>query len=658
MSTKKKLIWISVLGILLIATLALFGWSKVYERSNSINGYLTTISPNNASLILDLKEGDVYQQSIQATRDEVLGFAIRFGTHQKTVSGKVKISFSDYHTGEKYYEDIVECINFADNLYYQFPLDRAISDGHQKKYNITLEVVELSEDQKLSLFASAKDSYANGELVYNGVQKENLDISCQLLGASGFLFKWYLLACVIIVVGYAFLAFFMAFRKTRLEYLYLILALVFGSVFILCFPPYTAPDEARHISTTYVNANRLLGIEPAVTDEGIVIYRGTDKDVNRNNQVNLARFSNLYDAIKYPSDNFERDVSWGTELQVPFWAYAPQIIGVSLGILLKLSGFWTLYLGKIFAMLFFTGCVFFSIKCIPWGKKVIMGIALLPMTLELASSFSYDCIVIALSLVFVSYAMRLIYEKEYVTKRDILFLGAVMCIMAPCKMAYFPIGGILYLIPSKKYKSKKLYWIINTGIIVAGIVVLLIYRYQFFADSLAPAQSTGDEAAKYTVAAILGDIPNSIQVLFNTFMDKTAFYFSSILGASLGWLQVHIPEHVIAGFAGVLLLAGITSTADEPAYGIDRKFRIVNWGLSSFMFLGILGALWIDWTVLGCEAIEGVQGRYFLPFLPLIILPLRNKMFTVAAKLNDWLIGSTFVLLVATFLGIVPYVFT
>ena len=138
MSTKKKLIWISVLGILLIATLALFGWSKVYERSNSINGYLTTISPNNASLILDLKEGDVYQQSIQATRDEVLGFAIRFGTHQKTVSGKVKISFSDYHTGEKYYEDIVECINFADNLYYQFPLDRAISDGHQKKYNISI----------------------------------------------------------------------------------------------------------------------------------------------------------------------------------------------------------------------------------------------------------------------------------------------------------------------------------------------------------------------------------------------------------------------------------------------------------------------------------------------------------------------------------------
>lgn len=659
MNTRKKVIWISVLGILLIATLTLFGLSKVNKQSASLKGYLTTVNEDSASVIIDLKENDVYEQTIQGTRNELAGFSVRFGTHQKLVQGKIKISFSDYNTGEIYYEGIIECENIADNLYYQIPFEHVLTDGYEKTYNITLEVLELKNNQKLSLFASDQNLYSDGELTYNGKQENNSDIACQLLGTSGFLLKWYLIGCAIIVAGYFLLAFLLAFKKTGLEYTYLVVALVFGSIFILCFPPNTTPDEERHISTTYINANRLLGEDPVVTDEGIIIYRGTDADINRSNQVNSAKFNNVYEALKYPSGDLERNVSWGTELQVPFWAYTPQIIGVSLGILLQLSGFWTLYLGKLFAMLFFTACIFFSIKCIPWGKKIIMVIALLPMTLELATSYSYDCIVIALCIVFISYTIRLIFQKEYVTKKDILFLGIVMCIMAPCKMAYFPIGGILYLIPRQKYKSKKLYWIINTGIIAAGVLVLFIYRYQFFVHCLVPAESTGEDTiATYTISTILSDIPSSIRILFNTLIDRAEFYFNTMIGASLGWFQVHIPAHIIAGFSVVLFMATVTSTTEEPSYCLTYKFRIVNWCLSGIMFFGILAALWLDWTPIGNDVIEGVQGRYFLPFLPMVLLPLRNKMFLVSENLNKWLAGAVYLLLVGTFISIVPYAFT
>lgn len=659
MSKRKHIIWILVLGVFLFLFLYKYGGTRVAPRLGDAVGYLTTVSESRAEEVLELKTGDVYKQTVTGTRDEIVGFSIRFGTYGQQVEGKLKATFSDVSGKNIYGEEIFDTKDLIDNQYRLFLLDEVITDGLQKEYEISLEVLSLEEGKQLSLFASDENIYEKGDLIYQDKEVKDTDIACQLAGTSGFMQKWYWIVCAVIIVGFLAFAFVAFVKKCKLEYIYLTLGLTFGMVFVLSLPPYTAPDEGTHISTTYAFVSEFLGEDPIFDETNHVISRGTDGDIGGEAQVSLVKFHDLYEAAKYPSGDMERDFARGGKLDVPFTCYLPQILGVLLGVLLKFSGFWTLYLGKVFAMLFFTMCIFFSIKLIPWGKMVIMTVALLPMSMELASSFSYDCVLNALCILFISYTLHLICKKDKVTWKDFLFLGIIICVIAPCKMFYFLIAGMLYLIPKEKYKSKKVYWMMNTGILVAGLAVLIIMRFQFLTSHVGGATPSAieDATVNYSIATILGDIPHSISVLFNTAIIKSEFYYNSMWGNQLGSLQVYIPTFVITSFVLVLFTAGVCTTREERViYEPDAKFRLVNLGLSLLMFLGILAALWIGWTPVTYGVIEGVQGRYFLPFLPMVFLSMRNKTFLLQKNIDRGLSAVLFAGLTFTFLYMIPYI--
>lgn len=659
MSKRKHIIWILILGVFLFLFLYKYGGTRVTPRLGDAVGYLTTVGESRAEEVLELKTGDMYKQTVTGTRDEIVGFSIRFGTYGQQVEGKLKATFSDVSGETIYGEEIFDTKDLIDNQYRLFLLDQVITDGLQKEYEISLEVLSLEEGKQLSLFASDENIYEKGDLTYQDKEVKNTDIACQLAGTSGFMQKWYWIVCAVIIVGFLAFAFVAFVKKCKLEYIYLTLGLTFGMVFVLSLPPYTAPDEGTHISTTYAFVSEFLGEDPIFDEANHVISRGTDGDIGGEAQVSLVKFHDLYEAVKYPSGDLERDFARGGKLDVPFTCYLPQILGVLLGVLLKFSGFWTLYLGKVFAMLFFTICIFFSIKLIPWGKMVIMTVALLPMSMELASSFSYDCVLNALCILFISYTLHLICKKDKMTWKDFLFLGIIICVIAPCKMFYFLIAGMLYLIPKEKYKSKKTYWMMNTGILVAGLTVLIIMRFQFLTSHVGGATPSAieDATVNYSIATILGDIPHSISVLFNTAIIKSEFYYNSMWGNQLGSLQVYIPTFVITSFVLVLFTAGVCTTREERViYEPDAKFRWVNLGLSLLMFLGILAALWIGWTPVTYGVIEGVQGRYFLPFLPMIFLSIRNKTFLLQKNIDRGLSAVLFAGLAFTFLYMIPYI--
>lgn len=659
MNKKKQIIWISCIAVFLFLFLWKFGGINVFYNVGNVNGYMTTVGKQNAKEILDMKQGDVYQQTLVGTRDEIVGFTVRFGTYGQQVKGKLKVTFSDISGKNVYFNKTLDCKKIIDNEYHLFLLDEVITDGREKEYRITIETVSLKENQKLALFLAEDDLYKAGSFIQNDRELKDMDMTCQLAGTAGFLKKWYILGAAVILLGFLVFSYVTFIKKCKLEYVYLTLGITFGMIFILCFPPYTTPDEMSHISLSYAYASSLLGEKPVISEDNKVILRGTDTDVSASTEVSLSKFHNLYDAIKYPSGDFERNAVGGGKVDIPFTSYLPQIFGVALGMIFKLSGFWTLYLGKLFAMFFFTGCIFFSIKIIPWGKMVIMTLALLPMTMELATSFSHDCVLIGLCTVFISYAMHLIYVKKEVTWRDVVFLGVLIAVISPGKLFYFLIAGMLYLIPKEKYKSTKAYWLINTGILLAGMGMLIVIRFRFLAGHIGQTtQSVLDPSTvNYSISYILGNIPNSITVLFNTFMGKSDFYFTTLLGSQLGWFQVAIPTTVTTGFLLVLLVAGVCHVRGEKAeYMPDMKFRIISLGFSFLMFMGVLAALWIGWTPITTGCIEGVQGRYMLPFFPMVVLAMKNRVFLLNKNVDRCLCSILFGLLTFTFLYVVPYI--
>ena len=262
MSKRKHIIWILVLGVFLFLFLYKYGGTRVAPRLGDAVGYLTTVSESRAEEVLELKTGDVYKQTVTGTRDEIVGFSIRFGTYGQQVEGKLKATFSDVSGKNIYGEEIFDTKDLIDNQYRLFLLDQVITDGLQKEYEISLEVLSLEEGKQLSLFASDENIYEKGDLTYQDKEVKNTDIACQLAGTSGFMQKWYWIVCAVIIVGFLAFAFVAFVKKCKLEYIYLTLGLTFGMVFVLSLPPYTAPDEGTHISTTYAFVSEFLGEDP------------------------------------------------------------------------------------------------------------------------------------------------------------------------------------------------------------------------------------------------------------------------------------------------------------------------------------------------------------------------------------------------------------
>ena len=107
-------------------------------------------------------------------------------------------------------------------------------------------------------------------------------------------------------------------------------------------------------------------------------------------------------------------------------AYVPQAIGISLARLLGLGSTALLFLGRLCNLLFFTGLTWLAMRRLPFGKEVLFGTALLPMTLHLSASFSYDVLIMGCMFWFTAVCLDLAYRQERVRVRDVVLLAALM----------------------------------------------------------------------------------------------------------------------------------------------------------------------------------------------------------------------------------------
>ncbi|HEY1978479.1 MAG TPA: DUF2142 domain-containing protein, partial [Xanthobacteraceae bacterium] len=95
------------------------------------------------------------------------------------------------------------------------------------------------------------------------------------------------------------------------------------------------------------------------------------------------------------------------------------------------------------------------------------------------------------------------------------------------------------------------------------------------------------------------------------------FYFKSLIGV-LGWLTIYLPTTVYVFAASALLLSVLTEPADVPRL---PGFAVV-WNILLLIasVLLIFTSTYLIFEYVASSTIEGVQGRYFIPLLPLFIV--------------------------------------
>lgn len=423
-----------------------------------------------------------------------------------------------------------------------------------------------------------------------------------------------------------------------------------GLVFCFLFIPGSVPDEGSHYASSYKYANMLMGIEPS---EDSTSMRETDHELFASTmRVTLSgdAYRETVDAATptfiesnsrtYYSDSkhLRGSIITTSMANSPQMRLAPSL-GLICGQLLGLNGLWTFYLGRIFNLLWFSILGVIAFRITPIAKPAFIAVTLLPMTLHLAASYSYDPSAIGLALVLTALCLKARYSTGKVANGTLALIIATAFLLAPCKVVYSIMVLIIFAIPKSKFNNKKTCYLFRIAVLAgafAGIIIFSIPNLIYISgiNEGAGLESTTSEGGQTkTMTDLVSNPIDSLFIYLNTIYTHGTFYLNSFIGGSLGWFQAELAApHLFLIAYGAILLMSVQKTP-EDGLTINRKTKLLIAFTCLIVFVGVLTSLYLDWTPIYEYVIQGVQGRYFLPCGALLLL-FRVNRYTTAIQLK------------------------
>ncbi|MCR5608254.1 MAG: DUF2142 domain-containing protein, partial [Lachnospiraceae bacterium] len=322
-------------------------------------------------------------------------------------------------------------------------------------------------------------------------------------------------------------------------------------------------------------------------------------------------------------------------------AYIPQAIGLYIGRKLNIPYGKAIWLAKFLNLLTYTLAFTFAIKYAKIGKRLVYAIGLLPTSLYIATSFSYDAVVTS----FVTLGLVLAIN-EIASKEDKINPLRIICSVIAisfgsfAKAVYIPYVLILLMIPKKKFYSKKQRVMFMGGL----LLVFMIVMSTFILPTLTNTVNNVDEGGDYRG----GDtsVTRQMQSIFENPIAYSDLLIGNIedsfgefyLGSSSSTFFAYIGEEkgniYFLHFIMIILL--IMTEGSYESIAIDKKQKIV-FGILTFSIACLIWtALYLSFTPVKAESINGVQARYYIPlFLPTFLI-FRNKIFDCKVDLHKY----------------------
>lgn len=227
-------------------------------------------------------------------------------------------------------------------------------------------------------------------------------------------------------------------------------------------------------------------------------------------------------------------------------------------------------------------------------------------------------------------------------------LVAILTLTKPVFLAF--LGPPLLWAVLRKEDRSNLYWI---GAIVIAVGVWTLHTAHNLVDVrlVKPSSSTEMLLAAFTSPL------DTLQLMARTLQVKFDFYWKTMVGV-LGWIDTPLTART---YSFSVILLGAAVFADAVSFNstgrLDRLWYVTAFAGYVTLTLLIMFAAWVPVTN---GVIEGVQGRYFLPALPLLAaaLGLRTRRFSQWAHWSFALVlGAYMVFLVSELPRILIYRF-
>lgn len=411
---------------------------------------------------------------------------------------------------------------------------------------------------------------------------------------------------------------------SRLEKL-LLAAICAATLFFACMtPPFQAPDENQH----YMKALQLAGgsmlAETRGTMIGAPLPRAAVEIHDRDFPTEPTGKRQLYDSTMLAKSAQADAKRPGTVFadfpNVANYAptlYAPGAAGLMLGEAFGLPHIEAFYVGRIINAIAGLALLAGALSLLPFGRNAMLATALLPTFAYQTGSLSPDAVINGLAFLGLALTLRMGFMGS--SRPAALFVTAPL--LALCKGVYLPLLAAGLRMPDGVRDRRP--WLILGAMATGAVVFALWMKVSGGTQALywVTSRVTNEHVLTAPIAQQLGvvlrDPLGFVLILIESVTERMPVYALQIVGR-FGWNAILLPL-VAYPLAAVMILSAVL-TGSGARFGFVQRL----WWLAVAAGVAILieTAMYLTGTPPAADYIQGTQGRYFLPVLPLALLAL------------------------------------
>ncbi|MDA2733126.1 DUF2142 domain-containing protein [Bacillus cereus] len=615
MSMKKGTKWL-ISFLIIFAVLLLYASSKSSLLKSEGGNFKNTKEG------FQLKQQDKITQQLSNRHKNIAAISLHFNSEVKQAhfSGELKLITK----GE------TENINLTSDMFKEdgelyIPLSKNIQ---KKSTDLKIVIENIKFDENKGIYITTAFPIEDKMIDVNGEMKENKVVAVDYHLSS---LPYWKLGVLLVLSGLVALLLVWAGKKIVVEYV--LIATIFGSFFAVYTPIHQTSDEWVHFLKSQDVAQGNF-ITPK--HEGNVGYFVSQKildtylhPVPRNEKIN----PDVVDYVKQFSIRpdmknqqlFEPQATTAVYTVIP---YIPQAIGIKLAMIAD-TNIWTAnILGRLVNLLAFVMMSAYALYKMPIMRRTFMFFMLAPIIMFHAASLSADAVLMGSSFIFIALVMRLWFNEDF-KKSEFVAMAVSGIVMTLCKFTYWPLLLLMLCTRVSKYGMKKNYWLFNIGITgAAGLLVAgwNIFVMKYVGDGL----NSGNVSATGQISYMLNHPLEALKVFIRSFDHGLDEWFE--MYNTFGFLSTPL-KGILYLYPIVFVLIAIMDQKE----GIPKLDWMKKWGLrfcSISVILLVMLSIYMTWTTVGFPYVVGIQGRYFIPIIPLILLLIQQHFKIKVEKPN------------------------
>ncbi len=388
-------------------------------------------------------------------------------------------------------------------------------------------------------------------------------------------------------------------------------------IFAFLVPPFQKPDEQPHfeksllISKGYLFCQKKFNNTVKLEKKYIDFIKSPYLDLlthGGSSKLPVPMF--LRDLFSNNQSDKKIDFNIDHLCSFPLVSYLPQAITLRILSIININSIQSIYFVRlIMSILGYFWFLYLYRKIADNYKLILLFTFALPMTLHQISSFSYDAIHIMLALTFFVLIMNYRLKKKVDFWQYFKLFFVLFLFLSSKKIGYEIFFLFLFLIP---FEIKPM--------MISSLIFIPFYFLSKLTGSYDLQGLLSNQVINpiHQLNFLLSNPINIITVITITTIHRLSFYLQSLIGI-FGWLEYGLDplSYLLYGLFFVYLLMNINL---PKRYVLSKKKSFLLFGVLLISYIYIVLLAYVFNTVPGTLIAHGVQGRYFIPFLPFIIL--------------------------------------